>query len=97
MNQKNIFRPSAELSDRFAALEARAERDALKTALKAHAYDIDLGEDFVPGVLNDEELAMIEADPELAKFLAMCTEKELRSMRRDREQARRERGIGRVQ
>jgi len=97
MNNRNVFRPSTELSDRFAALEARAERDALKCALKAaHGYDMKLGEDFVPGVLNEEELKMVAEDPELMRLFKYCTQLELDSMRLMRQEARRER-ISRVQ
>lgn len=98
MNRSAVFQPSTVSDQHAEKAAAKQEIAALKTALKAaHGYDTKLGEDFVAGELNEEEKLWAESDPELAKFLAMCTAKELASMRRDREQARRERGIGRVQ
>jgi hypothetical protein len=96
MNNRNAFRPSTELSDRFAALEARAEIDAMKNWKAAHMYDVDPMDGFEPGVLNEEELAMMEEDPSMEHFFKMCSQKELESMRRMRQEARRER-ISRVQ
>ena len=60
---------------------------ALKAAYKLAAVDaaiMSAVEEFEPGALNEEELAWAAQDPELAKLLAMCSQKELERMREDR-------------
>jgi lipoate-protein ligase A len=87
MNQQAVFQVSAESRRQDAAKAARANRASTKAALKSRASTLEVMaalEDFVPGVLNEEEQEWALTDPELAKFLAMCSQKELDRMRAER-------------
>jgi hypothetical protein len=87
MNQGRVFQVSQQTLREDAAKAARGKREATKAALKSRASALEVQaalEDFVPGILNEEEQAWAEADPELAKFLAMCSQKELDRMRAER-------------
>jgi hypothetical protein len=86
MNQQAVFQVSAE-SRRQDAAKAVNYREAAKAALKSRASTLEVMaalEDFVPGVLNEEEQEWALKDPELAKFLSMCSQKELDRMRAER-------------
>ena len=56
----------------------------VRATAKASATKWSAIDDFEPGALNEEELAWAAKDPELAKLLAMCSQKELERMREDR-------------
>lgn len=82
MNRGSTFQVSQETQTQDAAKAAAAKVSALKVAYKAvHAAWKNAAEDFIPGVLNEEEIAWAAEDPDLAKLLAMCSQQELESMR----------------
>jgi hypothetical protein len=87
MNEQRVFQVSEQTRRADAAKAARANRASTKAALKSRASTLEVMaalEGFVPGVLNAEEQAWALADPEFAKFLAMCSDEELERMREER-------------
>jgi hypothetical protein len=87
MNQGRVFQVSQQTLREDAAKAVRANREATKAALKSRLASLEVQaalEDFVPGTLNAEEQRWALEDPEMAKFLAMCSQKELDRMREER-------------
>jgi len=87
MNQGRVFQVSEQTLRQDAAKAARANREATRAALKSRASTLEVMaalEDFIPGKLTPEEEEWASSDPELAKFLSMCSEKELVRMREER-------------
>ena len=89
MNQQRPFTLSERTRDADAKKAARASREATRAALKSRRATLEVQaalEGFAPGVLNDEEQEWALTDPDLAKFLVMCSQKELDRMRAERAQ-----------
>lgn len=93
MNQQCVFQLSEQTRNADAKKAARANREVTRAALKSRASTLEVQqalEGFIPGELNEEEQAMADADPEIARLFKLCSAKEIERMRAEREEARRE-------